>query len=235
MEMKLENTGLYEKPLLIQPSQHGELRLKQQTTFQFAQHLPAVPLLTQEFMDAAACMPIIFSRSDEQLLPQAVLGVAQNQNLFVDQTGQWQAGAYVPAYVRRYPFVFLEHEDQYMLCVEQSAIEQEATEDEALQRLGDEQVIERALGFCNAYQQQWQTTEAFCQTLIDMNLLVEKRIRVNKQDAEPRYLTGMHAVDVDQLNKLTPKKFSTLRDGGFLGPIYAHLHSWTKFQDLLRR
>ncbi|MEM7098439.1 MAG: SapC family protein [Pseudomonadota bacterium] len=235
MDLKLETTGLYEKPMLIQPSQHGQLRLKQQTTFQFAQHLPAVPLVAQEFMDAAGSLPIIFSRSGEQFLPQAVLGVTPGRNLFVDTSGQWQAGAYVPAYVRRYPFVFLEHDEQYLLCIEQGAVEEESDDNEQLQRLGDQQVLDRALGFCNAYQQQWQATEEFCQVLSDMQLLEEKRIRVDKKGTESRFLTGLYSVELDKLNSLTPKKFSTLRDRGWLPAVYAQLHSWTKFQDLLIR
>jgi len=56
---------------------------------------------------AARTYPIVFSAA-APTVPFAVVGLRENENLFVDATGNWRDDAYIPAYVRRYPFCLVE-------------------------------------------------------------------------------------------------------------------------------
>ncbi len=38
-------------------------------------------------------------------MPAVLLGIRDQENLYVDDNGAWNA-KYIPAFVRRYPFVF---------------------------------------------------------------------------------------------------------------------------------
>src|SRR3954467_8279038 len=72
----------------------------------FASGLTGVYLLAAEFVQASRHYPIVFAQDQQTggFLPIAVTGLNQDENLFVDQDGEWQKDMYVPAYVRRWPF-----------------------------------------------------------------------------------------------------------------------------------
>src|SRR5688572_9263229 len=67
--------------------------------------ITALPLSYTEFGAACRDYPIAFiSGGGRQFIAMAVLGLEKDQNLFVTADGAWDTGAYLPAYVRRYPF-----------------------------------------------------------------------------------------------------------------------------------
>lgn len=72
-----------------------------------------IPLAAMEYT-------IVFAGSDEAPVPAILLGIGQNENLYVDDQGAWNA-KYIPAFVRRYPFVFTQSEDgrTLTLCVDE--------------------------------------------------------------------------------------------------------------------
>mgnify|MGYP002144979420 CR=1 FL=1 len=67
------------------------------------------PLTVTEFANAALSFPIIFV-GDEKT-PVAALGLNAGENLFIDAEGAYDTGVYIPAYIRRYPFVFSRSDD----------------------------------------------------------------------------------------------------------------------------
>ncbi|HAX92008.1 MAG TPA: SapC family protein, partial [Rhodospirillaceae bacterium] len=90
--------------------------------FNFAAKTNAVPLLVDEFPMAAAHYPIVFAAGDSPV-PAAVVGVSNDTNLFLDDNGQWLGGSYLPAYVRRYPFLLMDdpNQKQYVLCIDETS------------------------------------------------------------------------------------------------------------------
>ena len=112
----------YEQPRPLAAGVHDNLSLASNTGFGYAAKTNAVPLVATELPTACRHFPIVFT-DGEQPTPVAVLGVRGQENLFVDAQGQWRPGTYIPAYVRRYPFIFMENEDrsQYTLCVDEKA------------------------------------------------------------------------------------------------------------------
>jgi hypothetical protein len=88
-----------------------------------------MPVSYIEFAPAARDFPIVFASSDQgkSYAAVAVLGLAQNENLFV-RNGAWEQGVYVPAYVRRYPFCMARvtmgntAQENRLICVEKSYV-----------------------------------------------------------------------------------------------------------------
>src|SRR3546814_232253 len=93
----------YRKPQPLIPAIHEDVHLKD-GDYGFAAETNAVPLAIIEFAQAMRHYPIVFSQVDG--FPVAVLGLGQG-NRFVTG-GRWAESHYVPAYARRYPFVFIE-------------------------------------------------------------------------------------------------------------------------------
>jgi SapC len=78
--------------------------LRPVSDFGFARATNSVLLGAAESPRAVRSYPIVFT-SREPRVAVAVLGLEGNENLFVGEDGRWREGHYVPAYVRRYPFI----------------------------------------------------------------------------------------------------------------------------------
>ena len=91
------------------------------TDYAFARNVNSVPLTAVEFPNAAAEYAIVFAGTQDAMMPAVILGVRGNENLYLSGNGKWQA-KYVPAFVRRYPFVFSTSDDgkTFMLCVDEA-------------------------------------------------------------------------------------------------------------------
>src|SRR6185503_7027317 len=97
-----------------------DLFLEDDANYSFSAGINAVPLMAVEFLRAATEYAIVFANVRDDILPAAVLGVRPDQNLFLSEDSKWQA-KYIPAFIRRYPFVFSATNDHktVTLCTEE--------------------------------------------------------------------------------------------------------------------
>ena len=190
----------YRRPAVLQPARHGRLGLKEGAGCGFAREANAVPLLAAEMAAACRHLPIVFSNEP---LPQplAVLGLRERQNLFVDAQGRWQAGVYVPAYVRRYPFIFAQDgaRHELTLCIDEAApqLVADGSGQPLFDAAGQPSATTRsALAFCRDYQAQHQLTRAFADALLTADLLVDQRAEASvAAGGAPLALQGFKVVD----------------------------------------
>lgn len=229
----------YSQPEILRRDVHQNLALKGAADFSFAQGANAIPVTLREFPVAGFHYPIIFVVGRELTTPVAVTGVEQGSNLFVDPDGQWDKAAYVPAYVRRYPFVFVRdrEQDRFALCVDRAS--NRLTEGEDGQKLfeGEEmsQLTKQALDFCTAYQQEAQQTERFVQMIVDMGLIVQKSMTLTLMNGSKIAINNVGIIDEEKLGNLSDEQFLELRKTGALGPIYCQLMSQRCWQNLILR
>ncbi|MGD8350448.1 MAG: SapC family protein, partial [Gammaproteobacteria bacterium] len=94
----------YKEAIPVSKEQHAAYSIDTTQDYRFASAVNSVPLTAAEFPFAARDFVIVFA-GPEIPMPAAILGVQQDKNLFVAEDGHWQ-GRYIPAFVRRYPFVF---------------------------------------------------------------------------------------------------------------------------------
>jgi len=112
---------LYKKPEPINVETHkGKGLTYSDKPFEFLAETHFVPLTVGEFAPACGRYPIIFL--GDTRTPVAAMGLRQGENLFVDpKTFEMERFAYLPAYVRRYPFVSAAHRDQsdrFTVCID---------------------------------------------------------------------------------------------------------------------
>ena len=107
----------YSNPQPLDKEKHVKLGLDEDFTLSFAKHVNAVPVNLIEMPQVCHAFPIAFS-PDGNATPVAILGLRDNENLFVEDDGKWADGVYIPSYIRRYPFIFSEmpDSDQLTLC-----------------------------------------------------------------------------------------------------------------------
>ena len=232
------NVLFYTQPEPITAEQHGDLGVNpvdQPYAFLGKSHL--VPLTVTEFAPAALSYPVIFVGDTKQ--PVAVMGLTDGENFFVEPSGAVRGDCYIPAYARRYPFVFANDQEQgrMILCIDRAAPFLAKGGQVPLFENGQPSAyVNSAMEFCNNFEQERQRTESFVALLNELDLFDQREAVFTPRDADgnpgqPQKLADYLAVSEDKLKALSPEKLAELRDNGALGQIYAHLTSllgWDK-------
>lgn len=232
---------IYDQPIVLNRVQHRHLRIKPSLTdFRFARTTNSVPLTTLEFADAARDYPIVFSGDPEQPgMPAALLGLSHEDNLFVQDDGAWAADSYVPAFVRRYPFVVANQDDAsdgFAVCIDKSFLCEEQEGLALFDESGaDTPALTRALTFLTDCQRAIERTQAFMQQLRESKLLIARAIQVEQPGGGRQSLNGFCVVDEERLQKLGSRVLEKLSRTGTLGLLYVHLMSLTNVRRLSAR
>jgi hypothetical protein len=201
----------------------------------------AMPLSYTEFGVACRDFPIVFTSNDngKSYAAVAVLGLAQNENVFV-RGGAWEANTYVPAYVRRYPFcmarVTMNNSEQQnrLICIEKGFL---ADDGEKLFDAEGKPVekwapIERLL---REYEADLDRTREMCAIIADYALLEPFTMQATPANGQALNLAGMFRVKEEKLEHLNAAQHKNLFKKGIVGRIYAHLLSLENFGRLLSR
>jgi hypothetical protein len=166
-------------------------------------------------------------------MPAAVLGVNANENLFVDAHGAYAADCYLPAYVRRYPFVLANDSQaqRLILCIDRAAPMVTSNPETPFFVNGElSDFTKNVVEFCNNFEGERVRTESFIKLLTDLDLFESKKAMftpppVNGAPQPPQVVAEYLGVSEEKLNALPHDKFIELRDNGALAQIYAHLVS----------
>src|SRR5690606_23806240 len=103
-ERIMTGPAFFKNVVPLNRDRHRRLKLRMDGRATFAAGTHFVPLAAVELYEAARDYPIVFTGS-EDASPVAILGLRAGENLFIDANGRWANGTYVPAFVRRYPFI----------------------------------------------------------------------------------------------------------------------------------
>jgi hypothetical protein len=228
---------LYEKAVPVSSARHRDWSVKSGNDFGFARDINSVPLIALEFPRAAEEYPIVFAGKDDALAPLAILGVRSGQNLYVSETGQWKA-RYVPAFVRRYPFVFAASPDgtNLTLCIDEGfpGCNMEGRGERLFDAEGERtQYLNATLEFLRDYEVQFQRTRAFCRRLMDLNLLEPVHAQFTSPGGGTGALGGFMAVNRDRLRSIPDDKLVEMMKAGELELTYLHLFSLRNFRSML--
>lgn len=221
----------YDKIVPLNRDRHRKLRLKTAGgRANFAAGTHYVPLAGAEFHQAARDYPVLFAGGEDDAGgPVALLGLREQENLFVDGDGTWSAGTYVPAFVRRYPFILAKGEEggKYTVCIDESY--DGFSEDEGTPLFDDEgkdtEVLTKSIDFLNRLLAEMDRTEQFVARLKALDLLMRKDLRITDNRSRNFLLRDFRIVDEEKLAKLDDSVLGELHRSGFLGWIYAHLIS----------
>lgn len=229
----------YEQVVPISKEKHGNLSVKTGDNYHFAKVANAIPVTLGEFAPASLEYPLVFVENENSLMPVMVIGLQAEQNLYVNEDGEWQ-GKYIPAFVRRYPFVFALSDDQktFTLCIDESfsGCNENGRGERLFDAEGEEtQYLKNVLNFLKNYQTQFQATEQFSKKLQELELLEQMQMQFNSGEEQTASLSGFFAVSREKLKQLTGEQLAELMQLGWLELIYLHLQSINNFSNLVER
>lgn len=163
-----------------------------------------------------------------------MLGVKEGENLFVEADGAWKLGRYVPAYVRRYPFIVTETPDKaaQLLAIDSASdrFVSMATDSNPADTLFDDRgtptaVASGAMAFCNAYHQDHLKTQAFVDALAGAGLLTANHAQMQLPDGSRYTLDGFMSVDEQKFRGLPATRVAEWHAKGWLDLVALHLVS----------
>jgi len=188
---------------------------------------------------AAAEYAIVFAGTDEAVMPAVILGVRSNENLYLTKEGTWEAD-YIPAFVRRYPFVFSSSDDgkTFTLCVDE-AFPGFNREGRGQRLFGDDskptRYVDDVLKFNQEYRAQFLRTQAFCKKVVELKLLEPMQAQIALGSGERMQLGGFMAVSRAKLKAVPGDKLAELAKTDELELLYLHLQSMRNFVGLKDR
>lgn len=225
---------IYETAVPVNPGRHGQWSIEVGGDYAFCRNVNSVPLMQVEFSRAASEYPIVFSGEMDSLMPIVVLGIRSNENIYLTEQGTWDA-KYVPAFVRRYPFVFSASDDgnTFTLCIDE--VFAGCNQDGRGERIFDEEgkptpYVQNVLNFLQGYQAEFKRTQEFCKKLRDLDLLESLQAQVSLPSGQLFSFSGFMGVNRERLMSLSGEKLAELAKSGELECAFLHLHSLQNFE-----
>jgi hypothetical protein len=205
-------------------------------------NLHALPVSLAEFPLVARDYPIVFVTADsgKSYAAFAVLGLEQGKNLFLMSDSTWDRRAYLPAYVRRYPFCMAtitvdgKVREERLVCVEQKALRDKGDRlfDDAGKPLPEWEQQQKLL---IEYEADLTRTHEMCSLLAANGVLEPFTMQARPNEGSPFALSGMARVSDQKLAQFEGEQLKTLMTRGYMAAIYAHIASLSNFQRLLER
>jgi hypothetical protein len=234
------------------PFGYGEIAPMQRTdrvllpapgsTPEFCRSINALALSFSEFNAAARDYPIVFASADNgaNFSPVVVLGLGDEQNLFINDAGDWDRTTYLPAFVRRYPFCISklyvdgEARSEKVVCVATDYLDKEGKPlfDENGESTSQWQAVERLL---QEYENDLDRTAQMCEIFRKLELFSPFTFQIMQNDVAGLKLEGMYRIDDAKLKALKPTNHKALVTKDLMGKIYAHFHSLENFARLYTR
>lgn len=219
---------------------HGDWKARRIESAPFLANIHAVPLTVEEFALAHRFYPIIFSAGPDPV-PLALMGLNEGVNTFVGEDGKLLSDVYVPAYVRRYPFMLARlrpDADELSLCFDPTsdAIGQFEDGDALFDGAEPTQTVKDVLGFCEKFEQAGMQTGAFMRELIEHKLLMDGEVAIQPEGApQPFIYRGFQMVSEEAVRELRGDVLRKMNQSGLLPLIYSHLFSLSLIRDIFAR
>lgn len=217
----------------LDTEKHADLCYRGVEGYAFARGVSWAPLACSEMVQAAREMPVMFT-TGEAIRPVALMGLKRDTNAFVKADGTWQ-GRYVPAHLRRYPFVLGEtgKAGEFVVMIDRDAPNFSLPDEQvegAMAMFDDHKpqpggIVEQARTFLLDFHRELQQSELFLAPLKAHGVLVERQLTLTRDGKQEVAVNGFAMVDAERLKALDNDTLAEWARSGLLGLVTAHLHS----------
>lgn len=231
---------LYKDLIPISSQEHGSWRIRMLENAPWAAKEHAVPLTIEEFAIAQRFYPIIFSSGDNPV-PLALMGLNEGVNTYLDENGKMLQEGYVPAYLRRYPYLLARlrpEGDELSLCIDPTADAIGPFDEGEPLFDGDQpsEAVKGILQFCEQFEQAGLKTGQFMTEVMEHGLLMEGEVSIQiNPDSPPFVYRGFQMVNEEKLRDLRGDVLRKLNQSGLLALVHAHLFSLSLMREIFAR
>jgi len=230
----------YKELMPISSQEHGSWRIRVADNAMFARNDHAVPITIDEFAVAQRYYPIIFSAGDNPV-PLVLMGLNEGVNTFLGEDGKMVQEAYVPAYIRRYPYLLARlrpDAEDLSLCIDPTA-DAIGPFDEGEPLFDGDQpsaAVKSILEFCEQFEQAGQRTAAFMAELNELDLLIDGEVTIKTDEETPPFIyRGFRMVAEEKLREMRGDTLRKMMKSGLLPLVHAHLFSLGVMREIFGR
>ncbi|MGN6309574.1 MAG: SapC family protein [Xanthobacteraceae bacterium] len=222
---------IYKTAVPISTARHRDWSVEGGAGYAFSGEINSVPIMAVEFPAAASEYAIVFAGTEGEVMPAVILGLRDQENLYLSDEKSWQA-KYVPAFVRRYPFVFIREGDRFVLSIDEEfpGFNREGRGERLFGEDGKHTAyVDGVLKFLQEYQAQFLRTQRFCRKIKELDLLEPMQAQVDLGPGRRVSLGGFTAISREKLKALPADKLAELAKTDELELLYLHLQSMRNF------
>jgi hypothetical protein len=228
----------YQHLVPINAQRHALSCIDTRKGFEYARHAQAVMIVASEFTLVSRDYPIVFIPDGDADIPVALLGLRTEQNLFVNDAGEW-ARMYIPAYVRRYPFILSGNpgDSQLVVCIDEACtgFGQDKGERLFLDDGSQSPYLQANIRFLQQYQRDAEQTRQLMRQIRSAGLLEPMEANVEINGGMKLQVQGFLTVNRARLKALDGETLAGLHRSDALELIYQHLASLNMFNQLVDR
>ena len=237
-----QNLPMFYKEIVpLNATQHGQLKIRPVEKSPFIAQTHAIPITVDEFGLAQRHYPIVFSIG-ENPIPIALMGLNEGVNVFLDPDGRpIDTTTYIPAYVRRYPFLLAKlnpESDELSLCFDPTTEAVGEFDDGQALFDGDQpsEATKAILEFCEQFETAGQRTAAFMEDVKKSGLLMDGEVAIQPEGyQQPFIYRGFQMIDEEKLRELRGDELRKMNQNGMLPLLYAHLFSLAQMREVFAR
>lgn len=214
--------------VLLNNIEHRDIRVIKERSAEYGDNVMAVPLMPREFRDAQNDFPIFFhdDPGSGKLVPFAMFGLVQNENLFLEDTG-WRA-KYLPLVLEKGPFLIGLQEKSdgekglvISLDLDDPRVSHSEGEILFLPHGGNSKYLERISHVLSAIHEGQGETRSFVDAMLEHDLIEPFALNVELNDGSRHRLEGFHTVNEEKLTLLAGEHLVDLSRKGYL--LYAYM------------
>jgi len=232
---------MYNNLEIVDKIAHKNASVKEVTNFTYAKQLINAPITIAEFFEVCKDYPILFAKdANDSWMATAMLGYKENENLFVDSDGNWEKLRYIPAYIRRYPFIFVNQSNINELALAMEGDFKSEDDADKIRKFFKEDgtnsdFLNSVLGFLNQFQNDALATSEFIKQLNSWELLEEKVANIQTPTGQHYSINGFYVINEEKLKHLSKKKKDDIYNKNATPLITAHLLSLSNIQKIWMR
>lgn len=231
----------YQSIELLDSNKHASLGVSlNQDQFSFAAATNIVPVVINEITFAMAHYPLVFILEEGATVPAlvALVGNGDGKNQFVSDTGAWRAQTYIPAWVRRYPFILVnQNAESPNAALAFDPTSNLLSEQHPVKLIHEGQASEALNGileFQRNMASSLEATAAVAKALNEAQVLEAAGLTFNPAEgqSEPQTVSGFMVVNEAKLRALDGAALEKLNQANALGLAYAQLFSMKNLENL---
>lgn len=223
----------------ISTEKHRDKRWTPRETFSSEGKTQIVEIFASELAYATHNFPLGFVIKDSRYILVALLGIHEEENLYVDKDGRWLS-EYVPSSLRCFPFILSDggpENDQLTVCIAKDHLTDDVNGLNLFDEKGEQsESLTNAVSYLQKCQQDRELTASTTLALEEAGIIEKWPIQiVGDENTTATNIDGLFRINEAKLNSLESAKFSELRNTGSIALAYAQLFSMTQVQLLTAR
>ncbi|ABK44682.1 SapC family protein [Magnetococcus marinus MC-1] len=229
--------ALYANVAVVNSKEHKDLKIKPINHFRYAAKIQSCPISDIEFFPCSLSHPIMFAKAEDgKIVPLALMGLERETNQFVSSEGVWKEGEYMPAFLRRYPFIMVRDPENTRMVVGLDMDAEGVNRDEGRELFDEKseasEFAKSAMKFLTDFQEAFDRTQNFLAKMSELELFDDAVFNWEFKGVTSSF-GGFMRIDEKKLDELDDETLLALTRSGHYKLIVAHLVSLRRFQRLV--